>query len=210
MCIDSVNVLGAGGHGRVIIDTLQMLGYAADKIQVRDDQENIQGRGILGFTIECPVVPPSGLDGLVHAAVGEPTIRQLLLERSGVPVERWLTILHPFSCVASSVFLEAASFIAAGAIVGPCVHLGHGSIVNHGAVVDHDCQVGAFSHIAPCASLGGGVKVGERVLIGGGARVLSGLNIGDDAIIGAGAVVLNDVAPGQTWVGVPARQANKG
>ena len=47
--------------------------------------------------------------------------------------------------------------------------------------------------------------IGNNVFICAGARVLGGITVGDDAVIGANAVVINDVPPGATVVGVPAR-----
>jgi len=47
--------------------------------------------------------------------------------------------------------------------------------------------------------------IGDNVFIGAGARVLGGITIGDNAVIGANAVVINDVPPGATVVGIPAR-----
>ncbi len=47
--------------------------------------------------------------------------------------------------------------------------------------------------------------VGNDVTIGAGARVLGGIVVGDGATIGANAVVIDDVAPGATMVGIPAR-----
>ena len=49
------------------------------------------------------------------------------------------------------------------------------------------------------------IAIGENVWIGGGAIIVGGVTIGDDAIVAAGAVVTNDVAPGATVAGVPAR-----
>lgn len=209
MLTETVHVLGAGGHGRVVIDALQELGYPAHVIRIRDDSQELHGRTILGCVVEAPTLPVDDLVGWIHAAVGAAPIRQRLLQQSGVLPARWLTVVHPRACVAASVTLGPASLVAAQAVIGPCTRLGDGVIINHGAVVDHDCQVGAFAHIAPCASLGGGVHVGERVFVGAGARILPGVRIGDDVVIGAGAVVLSDVPPGQTWTGLPARPANK-
>ena len=39
-----------------------------------------------------------------------------------------------------------------------------------------------------------------------GARVLGGVEVADGAAVGANAVVLDDVPPGATVVGVPARE----
>ena len=74
--------------------------------------------------------------------------------------------------------------------------------------MDHDCVVGAFSHIAPQASLGGASKIGKVVLIGAGAVVLPGIAVGDYAVVGAGAIVTKDVAAGMVVIGNPAREVN--
>jgi serine O-acetyltransferase len=48
-------------------------------------------------------------------------------------------------------------------------------------------------------------RIGDRVFIGAGARILGHVRIGDDASIGANAVVLEDVPESSVAVGVPAR-----
>ncbi|MHB8612390.1 MAG: serine O-acetyltransferase [Candidatus Dormibacteraceae bacterium] len=46
---------------------------------------------------------------------------------------------------------------------------------------------------------------GDGVKVGAGARILGGITLGDGCTIGANAVVIQDVPPGATAVGVPAR-----
>lgn len=48
-------------------------------------------------------------------------------------------------------------------------------------------------------------RISDDVFIGSGARVLGGIEIGRGAVVGANAVVIDDVAAGETVVGVPAR-----
>jgi serine O-acetyltransferase len=48
-------------------------------------------------------------------------------------------------------------------------------------------------------------KIGNRVDIGAGAKILGPITIGDDVVIGANAVVLQDVPGNSLAVGVPAR-----
>ncbi len=48
-------------------------------------------------------------------------------------------------------------------------------------------------------------KLGARVNIGAGAKILGNVTIGDDVNIGANAVVLVDIPAGQTAVGIPAK-----
>ncbi len=51
-------------------------------------------------------------------------------------------------------------------------------------------------------------KLGARVNVGAGAKILGKVTIGDDVNIGANAVVLVDIPAGQTAVGIPARIIN--
>lgn len=48
-------------------------------------------------------------------------------------------------------------------------------------------------------------KLGARVNIGAGAKILGNVEIGDGASVGANAVVLSDIPAGQTAVGIPAK-----
>ena len=51
--------------------------------------------------------------------------------------------------------------------------------------------------------------VGNGVIIGAGAKLLGPIIVGDNAKIGANAVVINDVKPGASMVGVPAKEYQK-
>ena len=67
-------------------------------------------------------------------------------------------------------------------------------------------QVGAFSHVAPCAALGGEARVGRGVLVGAGVSLLPGVRICDGVTLGAGAVVRDEIVEPGVYAGVPARR----
>jgi acetyltransferase-like isoleucine patch superfamily enzyme len=56
----------------------------------------------------------------------------------------------------------------------------------------------------------GAVVIGERAMIGAGAVVLPGVEVGADAEVAANSLVTEDVPPGTTVAGVPARPVGGG
>jgi serine O-acetyltransferase len=84
----------------------------------------------------------------------------------------------------------------------------HGCIVIHGAtVIGDDCLIRhgvTLGNTGPSDSWGA-PRIGSRVQIGAGAKVLGDIAIGNDVIIGANAVVIRDVPDKSVVGGVPAR-----
>ncbi len=97
------------------------------------------------------------------------------------------------------------------ATVGPGLRLPHGGngiVLNASAVLGRDVvlyqqvTVGVDPFAKGTYRSG---RIGDRVVIGAGAKVIGDVTIGDDAVIGTNAVVVADVPACATAVGVPAR-----
>lgn len=202
-----IYLIGAGGHGKVVLDALLSADAQAYEVRVRDGAHKLQGQSLLGYRVEAPAIAAEMEGQLFHLAIGNGQARRRLFAELLAMSARALSVIHTASCVSRFARVGDGSFLAAQCVVAADATIGHSVIINHGAIVDHDCVVGDFSHIAPNAALGGGVVVGSGVLVGAGATILPGISIGDDAVIGAGAVVIANVNAGETWVGVPARNA---
>jgi serine O-acetyltransferase len=94
------------------------------------------------------------------------------------------------------------------------VKLGRRVIIEHqGAIVIHgDSEIGDDSIIRQGVTLGNKTldrprdapKLGQRVNVGAGAKILGAVTIGDGATVGANAVVLKNVPAGAIAVGIPA------
>lgn len=97
-----------------------------------------------------------------------------------------------------------------GIEIHPGAKLGKRLVIDHGVgcVIGETAEVGDDCILFHGVTLGGlkfdPVKrhptVGNRVLIGAGAKVLGPIIVGDDARIGANAVVMKEVSPGATVV----------
>ena len=200
----SLLLFGAGGHARVVADAA-LLCEGRGRI-FGSDRDPLRCRGELVPGVDLLLVGDAMLRDLsaVHIAIGSNAAREK--EAGAWGHERLATVMHPAAMVSPLAAIGRGCFVAAGAIVGPGALLEMGVIVNHGAVVDHDVQLGAFCHVAPNATLGGSVRVGQRVLVGASAVVLPGIGIADDVVVGAGAVVRAPLLSAGTYVGVPARK----
>jgi serine O-acetyltransferase len=93
--------------------------------------------------------------------------------------------------------------------------LGRRVVIEHqSAIVIHGyCSIGDDCVIRQGVTLGNryfdrpleAPKLGNRVNVGAGAKILGNVTIEDDVNIGANAVVLLDIPSGQTAVGIPAK-----
>lgn len=206
MHTEQIFLIGAGGHGKVVLDALLTASVSSDRICIRDDTPSLHNLNFLGHVIKTPAITSEIIKGCFHLAIGNSQVRQRLWTTLIQQNARPLTVIHPDATVSRFGKIGEGSFIAAKSIMGPLASIGISVIVNHGAVIDHDCIVDDFSHIAPNATLGGCVKVGKGVLIGAGANILPGVHIGDGALIGAGSVVITDIPANTHVVGIPAKK----
>lgn len=110
--------------------------------------------------------------------------------------------------------LAARTFSLTGADLPPDAKIGPGLHLPHpvGVVVGHGCEIGSDCTILQGVTLGERYArerheypvIGDKVVIGAGAKLLGGIQIGSNARIGANAVVLTDIPAGCTAAGIPA------
>ena len=103
--------------------------------------------------------------------------------------------------------------VLTGVDIHPAAAISPGVFIDHatGVVIGETAEVGADVTIYQGVTLGGtsldkGKRhptVGDRVIIGAGAKVLGPITVGHDSTIGANAVLVKPVPPGSVVVGVP-------
>lgn len=202
-------ILGAGGHGKVILD-IARLTSKWDKIEFLDDRFPK-----LDSELDAPVIgKASDAVELIHSdddwfvAIGDAAKRLKIISSLNQNLSSPVTLTHPASVVSPYAKLESGSVVMAGAIVNPATHIGAGSIINSSSSVDHDCTLAEGVHVCPGAHLGGNVMVGKNTWIGLGSAIKHGINIGENVMVGAGSTVIYDLPDNVTVAGNPAKKIN--
>jgi serine O-acetyltransferase len=112
-------------------------------------------------------------------------------------------------------FLSWFARLVTNVDIHPGATIGRGFFIDHGAgvVIGETAEVGDLVTLYHGVTLGGvSWSPGKRhptlengVLVGAGAKILGPIKVGAGARIGANSVVVEDVPPGVTAVGIPAR-----
>jgi sugar O-acyltransferase (sialic acid O-acetyltransferase NeuD family) len=198
-------VLGGSGHGKVIADLAEMVGW--EEVVFFDDAwPHLTHNGawpVVGNSLSL-LDQLSCFTGVV-VAIGNNLIRADKLRwlvENAAPV---VSIIHPSAVISRYVSLGVGCVVMAGVVVNADTNIADGVILNTGCSVDHDCVIGACAHISPGARLAGGVRVGAQSCVGIAACVKQLICIGQKVVVGAGAAVVADLPDGITAVGVPAR-----
>lgn len=106
-----------------------------------------------------------------------------------------------------------------GIEIHPGATIGRGLFIDHGmgVVIGETAEIGEEVTLYHGVTLGGtslnkGKRhptIGDRVVVGAGAKVLGAITIGNDSRIGANAVVVKSVPPNSVVVGVPGQVVSR-
>lgn len=200
-----VCVIGAGGHAKVVISTLQACGYLINAIY--DDNAALWNTSIWDIPIIGSIHLLEEKSTTAIIAIGDNKVRQKIASR--LPHIKWVTAIHPFSMVHSSVSIGEGSVVFAGTIIQPDVTIGKHVIVNTSASIDHDCNIGDFVHIAPGCHLAGNIQVKRGSLLGVGTTVIPNITINEWTTVGAGSNVITSLKGNDIYVGNPAKKIKR-
>jgi UDP-perosamine 4-acetyltransferase len=208
--MDPIVVVGGGGHAKVVISILRklkryrILGYTDPK-----DNGAVAGVPYIGFDSELAAlgVGSTKLNAVVamgQIGLGEQRFR--LWTRLPTPALCFPFIVSPGAVVNDGVLGGEGAVVMDGAVINPGATIGRGAIVNTNSTVEHDVVLEDWVHVAPGATISGGVTVGRFSMIGAGATVIEGINIAACCMVGAGATVVQDLVEAGVYVGTPARR----
>lgn len=193
-----MNIYGASGHGKVILDILRA--NSEEITHIFDDDPEVKDF----FTYKV-IHKPQGnkLNVPSVLAIGNNIIRKKVAHTFTGLVAK--AIKHPSAVISETVKMAEGTVVMAGAVINSDTIIGKHCIVNSGAVVEHDVKLEDFVHISPNAVITGNVNIGEGTQIGAGASVIPGIQIGKWVTVGAGTVVIENIPDFAVVVGNPGK-----
>jgi sugar O-acyltransferase (sialic acid O-acetyltransferase NeuD family) len=203
-------IVGAGGFARETASAASAAGLRT--LGFVDDDPALHGTVRSGLPVLGPVDSVLKSDAAVVVCVGNPrnfTARRRIVERLGLPADRYATVVHPSADVGLGSSVGPGSVLLAGTVLTADVVVGAHVAVMPQAVLTHDDRVGDYVTIASGVRLGGGAVLSPGAYVGAGALIREGVTVGDWSLVGMGSVVLRDVPPGEVWAGNPAQFLRK-
>lgn len=160
--MEEVILIGAGGHGKVVLDAIlsnpqvniKVIGFLDD-----GDIEEIAGIKKIGNIFEWKKYK----DKKFHIAIGNNSFREKLAKEIGK--ERLLTVVHKTAYISSMSKVKEGSYIGAMVVINPGSKIGRCSIINTGSIVEHDCEIGDYTHLSYRVLVGSESKISARTMI---------------------------------------------
>lgn len=199
--MESIYVVGAGGHTRSLINLLELNLYLIKGIYDDNFQENeeINGYKLLGRVSDIKE------DAKIVLSIGDNQKRKGFYKKYYKRVLK-KNLIHPKSIIEKRVMMGDSNQIFADVYINSNVTIGENNILNTRCLIEHEVIVGAHNHISLGVLVCGRAIIGNRCFIGVGTNVIDRVRICDDVIIGANSVVIEDINESGIYVGSPARK----
>ena len=168
-------VIGAGGHAKVVLDTIKNQGIYSVKGFCVDDVP--VGQKVLGYTvIDNAQISEIGEDRSVFfiVAIGDNNARKIFFENA---LKKYTPaiIIHSSAVIGSNVVIGDGSVVLANVVINADAKIGINTIVNTGVIIDHDSQIGNHSHLSLGTVVASKLKISDGYLSGIGSKIQSSL-----------------------------------
>ena len=206
---NKVAILGNGREVPNIIENLECL-PEYELVAIYDDSPQHIG------SVNCGCEVKAGLRNALEeedlsfvwgiGSIDNRFLRLKLLFEMDIPIERFVTLVHPASSVSKFAVIGPGAIIQAGAVISCNVQIGANCFISPGCIIGHDTSLGPGNILAAGTTLAGKIDIGGANYFGMNASVKQYLKIGHGNILGMSACLISDLTDGETVVGVPANK----
>ncbi|HDZ13362.1 hypothetical protein LCGC14_1283260 [marine sediment metagenome] len=205
----NIVIIGASGHGSVILDCIEKEGKYnvfgfVDSFKEKGEIKN--GYQILGSEYDLPSLMEMFdiYGGIV--AIGDNWTRKRVVDRISViaPSFKFISSIHPNASIGKEVYIGRGTIIMPGAVVNANSIVKDFCIVNTNASLGHDGVMEDYSSLACGVCCGGGLSLGAFSAVSAGAVIRENISVESHTVIGAGALILKDLPDCVVAFGSPA------
>lgn len=206
--MNKVIVIGAGSVGKFIAYNLNHFEGDFEIVGFLDDDQEKHHQSISGYKVIGNISLLKEYSGKGYSLVigiAFPKIKAQILK------DILLLDFHYPNFIAKSAWLSKDIQLGKGCIIYPGTSINYECqiedfvVINMNCSLGHNCDVGAYSSLAPGVNFGGHTKVGKGVEVGIGAATKQNVVIDDYAIIGGQSMVVTSVSSGDIVAGIPAK-----
>lgn len=146
------------------------------------------------------------IDDMFLMGIATPAIKRKIVSTIGLPVDRYLTLIHPTAIVAFSAVLGHGVVICPKALISADVKIGNLCAVNAMSSIGHDSVLGDYTTLSAHVDVTGQVLVGQEVFFGTSSATVPRIKIGNKSKIGAGSLIMRNVADEVVMYSSPAKK----
>ena len=206
-------IIGAGGFGREVADTVHDINAKAETYRIAgfiDDDETKRGSVINDIEVKGGIdflLEQSNSSNGVYAviAIGDPKTKEKIAARLEGAVE-WENIIHPAAIISKYASMGVGNIFQAYSLANANVKIGDHCLINARSGTGHDVALGNYVSIMSMCDITGNCRLLDRVYVATNVCIIPGIIISEDAFLGAGSVIVKDVEAGATMIGNPARR----
>ncbi|EMK10363.1 MULTISPECIES: acetyltransferase [Leptospira] len=191
-------LIGAGGHSKACIDTIEyenkfrIIGL----IGVREEiGKSVLGYEIIGEDSDLVKIRKHVENAfIVIGQIKNSEIRKEIYNKLKSLGFNLPTILSPLAYLSKYAKVGEGTILMHYSIVNSGASIGVNSIINTRVLIEHDCSIGNHCHIATASILNGGVQLGDESFIGSGTIIREGVHIGKKCLVGMGSKILKNIS----------------
>ena len=196
---NKINLFGASGHAKVIMDIMTSCNFEVGFL-FDDDNSIVKFNG---FNVTSDYKNEQINLYPTNISIGNNLSRKRIFE--SLPIINHRPLIHPSAVISQNASIADGTVVMPNATINSGAVIGRNCIINTSAVIEHDCFIEDYVHISPNAALAGGVRIMEGSHIGIGASIIQLIKIGKWSIVGAGSVVIKNAPDNSTVVGNPGK-----
>lgn len=206
----NVVIIGASGHGSVVLDCIEkegkynVMGFVDS---FKEKGTKLNGYEIMGSEHDLPLlIDKFNLYGCI-VAIGDNWTRKIVVEKISeiVPDFKFISSIHPKAVIGKDVYIGKGTIIMPGAIVNANAAIRDFCILNTNSSLGHDSVMDDYSSMASGITAGGCFYLGKFSAVCLGANIIENIQVMEHTVIGAGSLVLKDIRRSVMAYGTQAR-----